>query len=275
MNPWLETIAVILLALMGVYLGRLFSTLRRPYWPLGYFLPLALIVMLIVSRANNTLGFLPPFCWIAAGRIKCVILSLAVPMGLLTPLSRLPRKCEKVAICGLMAVVVIWFSILPFLVPALIKNHLSNLITRVDFDGVCFQSTDYTCGPAAAVTALKKLGLPAHEGEIAILSHTSPVTGTFPRCLSTALQNLYGADGLQCQYRRFDSLGQLKAAGLTLATVRDSLLSDHCVVVLDVLNQMVVVADPVVGRRLIPHKRFEEIWRFSGIVLKRDSTHSI
>jgi len=122
---------------------------------------------------------------------------------------------------------------------------------------------------------LRKLGLPAHEGEIAVLSHTSPVTGTFPRCLYTALQNRYASDGLKCQYRHFDSLRQLKAAGLTLAIVRDKLLSDHCVAVLEVSDWTVSIADPVVGRRLMSHKQFEKIWRFSGIVLKRDSTQTI
>jgi predicted double-glycine peptidase len=50
---------------------------------------------------------------------------------------------------------------LPFLVPALIKERLSNLTTRLDSNGICYQSTDYTCGPAAAVTALRRLGLQA------------------------------------------------------------------------------------------------------------------
>ncbi|GAI31450.1 unnamed protein product, partial [marine sediment metagenome] len=143
----------------------------------------------------------------------------------------------------LMVMVVVWFSVLPFLVPALIRGYLANLATRVDSNGICFQSTDYTCGPAAAVTALRKLGLSAHEGELAILSHTSPVAGTLPWCLYTALQNRYSAEGLRCQYRRFDSVGQLKHAGVTLVVVRDTLLSDHCVAVLEVSDRRVTVAD--------------------------------
>ena len=183
MNPWFETLAVILVALLGILLGRVFSGLRRPYWTLGYFLPLLLIVFLVAVRCSDTLAFVWPFSWIAAGRAKFVILALAVTMGLTTPISRLPRKLEKLTICILMAVVVTWFSVLPFLVPALIKSHLSNLKTRIDSKGICFQTEDYTCGPAAAVTALRRLGLPAYEGEIAILSHTSPAVGTLPRCL--------------------------------------------------------------------------------------------
>ncbi len=274
MNPWLETIGVIQIALLGIFLGRVFSSLRKPYWTLGYFLPSLLIAMLVLARYNNALPFVPPFSWITAGRVRFIILALAVTMGLTTPLSRLPRKCERLIIGVLMAVVVTWFSILPFLVPALIKDKLSNLKTIVNTSGICYQTTDYTCGPAAAVTALGKLGLAASEGEIAVLSHSSPVAGTLPRCLYTALQNRYGADGLKCQYRHFDSIAQLRNAGITLAVVRDAFLSDHCVTVLEVSDRMVTIADPVLGRTLMSHEQFEKIWRFSGIVLKRVSTQS-
>ena len=275
MTPWLETIAVSIVALVGIFLGRMFSSFRRPHWILGYFAPLLLIAMLVITRYVNSLAFVPPFCWIAVGRVKFVVLALAVTMGLTTPLSRLPRRCEKVITCILMAVVVAWFSVSPFLVPALIKNHLANLKTRFDSNGFCFQTTDYTCAPAAAVTALRKLGLPAQEGEIAILSHTSPVAGTLPGCLSSALQNRYGDDGLKCQYRHFDSLDRLKNAGITLAVVRDAFLSDHCVVVLEVSDRTVSVADPVFGKVSMSHEQFEKIWRFSGIVLERNPPQSI
>ena len=274
MNPWFETIGVVLVALMGIVIGRKFSSFRRSCWTLGYFIPLALIAMLAAPRFANSLTFVPPFYWLM-GRVKFVILCLAVTMGITTPLSRLPRRCEKLMVCILMAVVVTWFSILPFLVPGLIKGHLSNLRTRVDADGICLQTTDFTCGPAAAVTALRELGLDARESEIAVLSHSSPITGTLPRCLYTALQDRYGNDGLRCQYRRFDSLAQLRDAGVTLAVVRSKFLSDHCVAVLEVSDRIVTVADPVAGKILITHKQFEKIWRFSGIVLKRDSTQSI
>jgi hypothetical protein len=196
-------------------------------------------------------------------------------MGLTVPLSRLPRRCEKLLVCILMVVIVTWYSVLPFLVPALIKEHLSNIQTRLSANGICFQSTDYTCAPAAAVTALVRLGLSAEEGEIAVLSHTSPVAGTLPSCLSSALQNRYGEAGLKCQYRRFDSIDQLSRAGVTLAMVRDAFLIDHCIAVLEVSDRTITVADPVTGMRLMSHEQFEKIWRFSGIVLERDRTQSI
>lgn len=275
MNPWVETIGVILVAFLGVFSGRLFSRFRSPYWVLGYLLPFGLIAMLGLVRFDTALSFMKPFVWFATGRAKFVALSLAVSMGLTVPLSRLPRRWEQLIVCMVMAGFVIWFSVMPFLIPALIRDRLANLKTRFDSNGICRQTTDYTCGPAAAVTALGRLGLPADEGELAVLSYSSPVVGTLPACLTSALQKKYGAEGLRCSYRHFDSIEQLRHAGLTLAVVREAFLMDHCIAILDVSDEAVTVADPVTGTRLISHQQFEKIWRFAGIVLERDATRNI
>jgi len=275
MNPWVETAGAILVALLGVLVGRVFSRLRKPYWVLGYLLPLLLIGMLAVVRFDTSLYFVRPFLWVTTGRVRFITLSLAVSMGLTVPLSRLPRKWEKLTVCFVMAVFVAWFAVLPFLVPALIRDRLTNLKTRFDSNGVCRQTTDFTCGPAAAVTALGRLGLSGDEGEIAVLSYSSPVVGTLPACLSSALQKRYGAEGLRCWYRRFDSIEQLRKAGITLVVVRDAFLLDHCIAVLDVSDDAVSVADPVTGARLVPYRQFEKMWRFAGIVLQRDPVQNI
>jgi hypothetical protein len=275
MVPWVETFGVVLVAMSGVVLGWALSKLRSHSWMLGCLLSCLLLGALVVARCAHSIAFVPPFCWLAAGRAKFVVLSLAVTIGLTTPLSRLPKRFEKCTVCILMGIIVAWFCVLPFLAPALIKDRLSNLQTHVDTSGICYQSTGYTCAPAAAVTALRKLGLSATEGEIAILSHTSPVAGTLPGCLETALQSRYADDGLRCRYRYFNSIGQLKDAGITLAVVRDKFMSDHCVAVLEVSDRVVTIADPVVGRMLMSYEQFEQIWRFTGIVLRRNSTRRI
>lgn len=275
MNPWVETVGVVFVALFGVYLGRIFSRLSKPYWTLGYLFPCLIISILVLARCFNTMNFVQPFCWITAGRVRFVVLSLAVSMGLTVPLSRLPRNFEKLLVCIFMAGFVTWFSVFPFLAPALVRNQLSHLRTRLDSDGICRQTTYYTCGPAAAVTALGKLGLSADEGELAVLSYSSPFIGTLPACLSSALQNRYGAAGLRCKYRSFSSIDQLRDSGVTLVVVKDAFLTDHCLAVLEVTDYMVVVADPVTGTKSVPREQFEKVWRFSGIVLERDSSQSI
>ena len=269
MAPWLETIGVVLVALLGVFLGRTFSRFCNPYWTLGYFLSLLLIAVLIISRYADFIPFWAP---ITAGRVKFVILSLAIPMGLITPLSHLRRKSEKFIVCAVTAVLVTGFTVSPFLLGAFVREHLRNLETNITPDGICFQTSDYTCGPAAAVTALGKLGLQASEAELAVLSHSTPIVGTMPWSLCSALQDLYGPDGLKCQYQKFDSTAQLKDAGITLAVVRDGFLRDHCVAVIEVSDQTMLIADPAWGKKVMSHEQFEKIWRFSGIVLNRDPT---
>jgi len=275
MGTWVGISGVILVALLGIGLGRLFSRLQKSYWLLGCSVPFVLILMLVATRFNNSLHFTQPFAWIAVGRIRFITLSFAVSMGLTVPLSRLPYRFEKYVACFLIAGFVVWFSVLPLLGPALVRDRLSNLATKYDLNGICRQTTDYTCGPAAAVTALGRLGLAAEEGELAVLSYSSPMTGTLPGCLYSALKNRYSADGLRCQYRHFDSVDQLRNAGVTLAVVKEAFLMDHCLAVLDVSDDAVTVADPVTGTRLMPHRQFEKIWRFSGIVLQRDTVQSI
>lgn len=275
MNPWLETIAVIMVAALGILAGKLSSRFHKCWWMVGYFVGLFFIAMLAAARCNYSLSFIPPFSWFLAGRTRLVLAALAITMGLLTPLSRLPYRTQRVLTCVLMTLIVGWFCILPFFVPALIKGQLLSIDTRVDSNGVCIQSKKYTCGPAAAVTALRMLGLPAQEGQIAVWAHTSPVMGTLPKCLYTAIQDGYDSYGLKCQYRRFDSVEQLADEGVTLAVVKDTFLKDHCVTVLKVYDKAILVGDPAFGKRLMPREDFEKIWRFSGIVLKRDTTQKI
>lgn len=275
MVPCLETAGVILISVLCIMLGRFFSHFKKHYWTLGYFIPCILIAILIITRLNDALCFIRPVSWFVTGRSKFVILSIAISMGLTVPLSRLPRKFEKVLVCVLMFVFVTWFSVMPFLFPLLIRDKLLSKETRFDKDGICRQTTEYTCGPAAAVTALETLGLSAKEGELAVLSHSSPVVGTLPALLCSALENRYGPEGLKCQYRRFNTIEQLKKNVVTLVVVKEGFMLDHCVVVLKVLDDAVTVADPVTGKELIPIKQFEKIWRYSGISLERDTVQSI
>jgi len=114
------------------------------------------------------------------------------------------------------------------------------------------------------------------SGDLTIIDGADDsVIGTLPACLSSALQDRYSAEGLSCRYRRFDSVAQLKNAGITLALVREAFLMDHCLAVLKVSDDAVTVADPVTGTRLMPYEQFGKIWRFCGIVLQRNPLQSI
>jgi len=270
LNPWLESAAVTLLAVAGVLLGRWFSRLPKPYWTFGYFIPLILIVTYGVAARNPALALEPPISWMMMGRNKFAVIGFIATMVLTTPLSRLPGKRARAYVGVLMAVVVSLLSVWPFLAPAFNRTYLSRLQTRMDADGICRQSNDYNCGPAAAVTALRRLGFPAEEGEIAILAHTSTATGTPPDILAEALQERYGKDGLLSEYRVFKSVDELKDAGLTLAVIKHSFMLDHYVTVLGITEGYVVFGDPMNGKRALTRDEFRKKWRFVGVTLRRN-----
>jgi predicted double-glycine peptidase len=145
------------------------------------------------------------------------------------------------------------------------------LITHIDADGVCRQGTDYTCGPAAAVTLLRRMGFEAEESELAVLCRTSAFLGTPADLLANNLQARYRAEGLTAEYRSFRSIAELENSGPTLALVKFSLFLDHYVAVLDVGPETVTIGDPLVGKTILSHEEFERRWRRVGVVLTSDS----
>ena len=267
-TPWFESAVVGVVALLGFGLGRWFS--RRPgrSWLVGYLIPLGLILLYCLAMFEPAVALTPPISWMMIGRSRFAAFNFIAVMLLTVPLSRLPEKRTRVVICGLL-VVLTSMAILPFLAPAFNRSYLAGLQTRIDPKGVCRQSNDYTCGPAAAVTALRRLGLPAEEGEIAILSHTSLIAGTEPDVLASVLRKRYARDGLSAEYRSFRDLAALQEAGLTVAVLKFNSLQDHCVTILGVETNRVVIGDPLSGLESIPTEEFLNKWQFVGVVLKR------
>jgi len=267
-SAWAEAFGVALLGVAGFLLGRWFSQRRAPWWTLGYFLPLVLIIAVGLARHFPALEFVRPFSWLLAGRQEFAWGGLVGAMVLTTPLSRLPLRRDRILVALLMVVLVGGTSVWPFLAPAFNQRELAALRTRVDADGVCLQGTGYTCGPAAAVTALRRLGLPAEEGELALLAHTSAASGTQPDVFADILRQRYAAHGLSVEYRPFRDLAELRQAGLTLAVVKFALFIDHYVTVLEVADDFVVIGDPLTGRERLSREEFVRRWRFNGVVLR-------
>jgi len=269
MNLWLAAAVALFCALAGVMLGWLFSRLRSPYWTIGYLIPVVLVFAYALAFQVPAIMFVPPLSWMMMGIKKFAALGFIATLVLTTPLSRVPQKRIRIVIAVFLAVIVFFLSIWPFLAPMVDRRELSRLKTHVDKDGICLQSADYTCGPASAVTALRKLGLPAEEGQIAILSCTSFQEGTPTDMLANGLQNEYGKDGLVVKCRVFKNISELKQAGLTLAVVKYGWLEDHWVTVLEVTDSEVVVGDPLAGLTRYSYEGFCKRWRFIGIVLER------
>ena len=124
--------------------------------------------------------------------------------------------------------------------------------------------------PGSPVTS-RRLGLPAEEGELALLCHTSGEAGTPPDFLASQLNRRYQNQGLACEYRAFPSLTALPRGEPVLALMRFSLLLDHWVTVLDLTDHAVVVGDPLLGLQELSREEFAARWRFVGVVMRREN----
>ena len=259
----LETMGIVVLAALGAAAGRRCARWRDRRWLVGYFVPLAMVVAIGLSRGWPWLELRRPFRWIMAGRTEFALLAAVYSMLLMTLAARLSRRTEKVLLSILMVGCVVSQSALAFLMPAFNYRELTELRTLVDSDGVCLQGTGYTCGPAAAVTALRRIGVEAKEGELALLAHTTNATGTQSDELCRVIRERYG---VPCRQACFRNISELRSCVPVVAVVKFAYLIDHYVAVLDVTEATVVVGDPLVGRVELTHEEFAGRWRRCGVV---------
>lgn len=269
MALWLETIGMLLMAVLGVGLGA-WASKRSTTARLGAMTAaFALVGVILLARRDDLWEYLPFLCPLAAGRIRFAVLILAVTLGLTAPLDQLTSRISRFVTCAVMCLMISTLISLPFLMPAVLQDQLSSSRTRIDVDGVCRQTLPYTCGPAAAVTALNRLGFEATEGRLALQARTGPVIGTSPWDLYRAIENAYSPQGLSCAFEHLTSLEQIPDGGILLAIVNDHFVVDHCVAVLGYDEQTVTLADPAEGLVHMPRPQFAQQWRNCGILLQR------
>ena len=269
MQPWLETIVIFILADIGVLLGLLTTKFKKRTWLISYIPPLLLIILIALTRHFYYLVFYPPFSWLTEGRTEYFVFSLTIPMIFSTLIPRLDILRQKIVLTIFVAISSFIFFVIPFISPMLIRKDLEIITTEFSYNGICLQSTNYTCGPAAAATALYQLGIRASEGELAIQAHTTPQTGTSDDLLKKAIENLYGDDGIVCTYHCFDSVSQLKGNCPVIVVTKFSFLIDHYVTVLEVNDDKVIIGNPGTGKEVLTYKEFEKKWRSVGIAVKR------
>ncbi|MBN1766510.1 MAG: hypothetical protein JW860_14745 [Sedimentisphaerales bacterium] len=236
---------------------------------MGSIVPLIILLTMALPRYFFSLTFIEPFSWLVMGWRRFIIIAATAPIILITPLSRLSTTRLKLWVLLFMSITTIYYGIMPFAAPILIRNELEQLETCVKKDGVCIQQTGYTCGPAAAVTALKQMGIDAQEGQLAIWARTSRFAGTPEGVLYKTLQKHYESQGVICTYRPFKDIEELQDAGLTIVVIRYGVFIDHFITILEVRENDLVVADPLQGKTYLSHDEFRKKWRHSGIVLKR------
>ncbi len=112
-EAWIESLAVAGIALLAFLLGRWFSRLPKPYWVIGYLLPLGVILLYGVAMFEPVVAMVPPGSWMLGGRSRFVCFNFVATMVLSVPLARLPRRRDRVVVCLLIAVLTAT-SVVPF-----------------------------------------------------------------------------------------------------------------------------------------------------------------
>jgi predicted double-glycine peptidase len=135
-------------------------------------------------------------------------------------------------------------------------------------DGVCRQSTGYTCVAASLVTQLGFHGIDANETEMARLSYTMVDAGTTDLRAMYALEQKLAGSSLAARYERMD-YDRLRAVPMPCLVAIDwGYFSSHMVPVLAVNEEGVVLGDPLTGPRTMARAAFEREWHRRGIYLK-------
>ncbi|NUN49258.1 MAG: hypothetical protein HUU15_10570 [Candidatus Brocadiae bacterium] len=130
------------------------------------------------------------------------------------------------------------------------------------------QSTDHSCGAAAAATMANRLGVPADERTMAERCHTNAFLGTDALGVAHGLRATLGENWtVRIERSTWDRLATtpLPAA----AVVKFQLWVDHWVVVLESEADSVVVSDPAGRVRRLSRAEFLDRWRGLMVTARR------
>jgi predicted double-glycine peptidase len=264
-------IGMIVLAVLtlgaGVVLGMWVSP--RRFWWGPFAVSFAMVLMMALARRLSWWEYRPGFRLLMDGRREYLLLGFNAGFSMFVLAGRLRFSRQRIMVCGIAILFAMYSAILPFVAPMLVRGSLLKLQTRIDPNGVCRQHTDYTCGPAATVTALRQFGIHADEGALAIDMHTSRLTGTDPDVLADVLNAKYGDQGLHCEANYFQTLDDLPKETIVLAIVRYSFLVNHFVVILKIDGNELTLADPLEGIVETTGEQFEERWMKLGVVMRK------
>ncbi|MEK7467710.1 MAG: cysteine peptidase family C39 domain-containing protein [Planctomycetota bacterium] len=138
-----------------------------------------------------------------------------------------------------------------------------------DDKGVVRQTTDYTCGSAAAATVLTQMGVPSTEREMAGLCGTNAFTGTDEFGVAKGLRAKLPGRRVRVEGGDWEDLK--KAPMPAAVTIRFVPWIDHWVVVLEVQEGGVIVGDPVGGRKAMGKDIFVRKWRGVMVTVEDDN----
>jgi hypothetical protein len=160
------------------------------------------------------------------------------------------------------------FLLLDCGVTAVFIERPKDLPGIVNYEGICLQSTGYSCAPAAAATLLHRYGVKATEDEMATLCVTR---GGGIRSAGTSDAGILRGLRHKLQERGTAMISTPAYEELPvpcLVPIRISPSLGHCILITGVDPDQVTVIDPLYGRGTIIRSQFERDWQKSAIYVK-------
>lgn len=131
---------------------------------------------------------------------------------------------------------------------------------RGTVDGVCRQSTGYTCVPACCVTLMTSIGIAASEIEMAELCLTMQASGTADIEAVRGLRLKLAGTGRRVRISRCTWNEFLKIPKPCLVSVKLAENLNHMITVSGVSGEIVEVGDPLIGKTALLKDDFQEKW---------------
>lgn len=271
MAPWAAYILQMVAAGLMAWLGVALSAKKPAIW--GTALGLGMLGMAAwpLMRAWPTLAIEI----LGAKGAACVeITGLLVPTTLVFSIAAMhvTRKSDRRAVIALMCVAGVFFAISG---RWMIHHALPKFGPTDMRDGVCRQSTNYSCVAASLVTMLRARGVRAEEEEMCRLAYVQVNAGATDSRALWALETKLEGTEWQARYESmtFDELG--RAPMPALVQLGFSFFASHMVPVLEVTPSGVTVGDPLEGERSMSRREFESRWKGQAIVMQIQSVEQL
>lgn len=153
---------------------------------------------------------------------------------------------------------------MPFLKSVLTPLNKNNLQDKWSVDGVCFQSSGSTCGPASAATIMKNFGVAVTEKDIAAEALTS-ASGTEIWYIARAFKKR----GFTIEFIIIDT-ANIDISNIPCPSIAGTRIGGigHFVPILKKTPAGYITADPLIGKREIPYSGMIEKSGLNGFFMK-------
>jgi hypothetical protein len=262
-----ETVIVLIMCIISLMAGLRCSRCKTLLRTSLFFAAMCFIFYSPIARWIPLLRTSPILSFYFYGRNPLIFFSVALAFCLGIILPQIKTLRLKILFTMLIIVSLLRISAISYIGPVFVYQKHKNLETKLTPDGICLQQTNYNCGPASAVTALRSLGINAEISDVAIQSYSSPVCGTLEGALFNGVNKLYG-DKVNCYLKTFKTIKEMQGHTPVIAAIKYNFLVNHFVAVIYVNDNEVAVGDPLKGLEILSYENFAKRWQFYGIAVK-------